>query len=273
VILLGAKKKNLSLYIFTLIFILGIIIISSTLNLLNTVHDDSVPIYTYEIIQTYPHDPTAYTQGLAFDNGYLYEGTGLLGRSSLRKVELESGEVVQIHRLSSELFGEGITVYREKIFQVTWRSHTGFVYDKNSFEVVDTFEIATEGWGLTHDGSSLILSDGTSTLHFLDLDTYEETRTVEVFGKNGPVLNINELEYVRGEVLANIWKTESIARIDPESGLVVGWIDLSGLSSHFNENTSIDVLNGIAFDGEEGRLFVTGKLWPKLFEIKITPIK
>jgi glutamine cyclotransferase len=273
VTLLGAKKNIASLYIFTLIFILGIFVIATTLNSLNFIHDDSVPIYTYEILQTYPHDPTAYTQGLAFDNGYLYEGTGLLGRSSLRKVELESGEVVQIHRLSEEFFGEGITVYREKIFQVTWRSRTGFVYDRNSFEVVDTFEIEREGWGLTHDGYSLILSDGTSSLHFLDLDTYEETRTVEVFDKNGPVVNINELEYVRSEVFANIWKTERIARIDPESGLVVGWIDLSGLSSHFNENTSIDVLNGIAFDGEEDRLFVTGKLWPKLFEIKITPKK
>ena len=191
----------------------------------------------------------------------------------MRKVELESGEVVQIHNLSSELFGEGITICHEKIFQVTWRSHTGFVYDKNTFEVVDTFEIATEGWGLTHDGTSLIMSDGTSTLHFLDLDTYEETRTVGVFDNNGPVQNINELEYFRGEVLANIWKTESIARIDPESGLVVGLIDLSGLSSHFSENTSIDVLNGIAFDAEEDRLFVTGKLWPKLFEIKITQMK
>lgn len=180
---------------------------------------------------------------------------------------------MQIHHLSSELFGEGITVYRDKIFQVTWRSRTGFVYDKNSFEVVDTFEIATEGWGLTHDGSSLILSDGTSTLHFLDLDTYEETCTVEVYDKNGPVLNINELEYVHGEIFANIWQTDRIARIEPESGLVVGWIDLSGLSSHFDKNTSIDVLNGIAFDGEEGRLFVTGKLWPKIFEIKITPKK
>lgn len=272
-ILLGAKKKNLSLYIFTLIFILGIIIISSTLNLLNTIHDDSVPIYTYKIIQTYPHDPTAYTQGLAFDNGYLYEGTGLLGQSSLRKVELESGEVVQIHNLSSELFGEGITVYRDKIIQVTWRSHTGFVYDKNSFEVVTSFEIATEGWGLTHDGSSLILSDGTPTLYFLDLDTYEEIRTVEIFDKNGPVLNINELEYVHGEVFANVWQTERIARIDPENGLVVGWIDLRGLSGHFNEDATIDVLNGIAFDGESDRLFVTGKLWPKLFEIEITPVK
>ncbi len=270
---LGVKENIAKLCVFTLIFFLGVIIIATTLNSINFVHDDSVPIYAYEILRTFPHDPTAYTQGLAFDNGYLYEGTGLLGRSSLRKVELESGEVVQIHHLSSELFGEGITIYHEKIFQVTWQSHKGFVYDKNSFEVVDTFEIATEGWGLTHDGSSLILSDGTSTLHFLDLDTYEETHTVEVFNIKGPILNINELEYVRGEVFANIWKTERIARIDTESGMVVGWIDLSGLSSHIKENTSIDVLNGIAFNGEEDRLFVTGKLWPKIFEIEITPIK
>ena len=186
---------------------------------------------------------------------------------------LVKGNKILLQKKSKELFGEGITVYREKIFQVTWRSHTGFVYDRNSFEVVDTFEITTEGWGLTNDGTSLILSDGTSTLHFLDLDTCEETRTVDVFDKSGPVLNINELEYFHGEVLANIWKTEIIARINPESGLVVGWIDLSGLSSHLNENTSIDVLNGIAFDKEGDRLFVTGKLWPELFEIKITQMK
>jgi glutamine cyclotransferase len=251
--------------------LIGAIIVASASFYLSSLQNKPVQTYTYAILHAYPHDPTASTQGLAFDNGFLYEGTGLRGQSSLRRVELESGNVLQIHNLSSEYFGEGITIHKDKIFQVTWRSHEGFVYDKDSFKLIDAFEIATEGWGLTHDESSLILSDGTSTLRFLNLDTYEETRTVEVRDRDGPVLNINELEYIDGEVFANIWQTERIARIDPESGSVVGWLDLSGLADSIEENTSIDVLNGIAYDVEGSRLFVTGKLWPMLFEIKIIP--
>jgi glutamine cyclotransferase len=251
--------------------LIGAIILASASFYLNSLQDRPVQTYTYMVMHAYPHDPTAFTQGLAFDNGFLYEGTGLRGQSSLRRVELESGNVLQTHNLSSEYFGEGITIHRDKIFQVTWRSHQGFVYDKDSFKLIDTFEIATEGWGLTHDGSSLILSDGTSTLRFIDLDTHEETRAVEVRDRDGPVLNINELEYIDGEVFANIWQTERIARIDPESGSVVGWLNLSGLAGSFDKDTSIDVLNGIAYDVEGSRLFITGKLWPKLFEIKIMP--
>jgi glutamine cyclotransferase len=252
--------------------LIGAIIVASASFYLNSLQNKPVQTYTYAIIHSYPHDTTAFTQGLAFDNGFLYEGTGLRGQSSLRRVELESGNVLQMHSLSSEYFGEGITIHQDKIFQVTWRSHEGFVYDKDSFELIDAFEIATEGWGLTHDGSSLILSDGTSTLRFLDLDTYEEIRAVEVLDRDGPVLNINELEYIDGEVFANIWQTERIARIDSESGSVVGWLDLNGLADSFDENASVDVLNGIAYDVEGSRLFVTGKLWPMLFEIEIIPV-
>ena len=251
--------------------LIGAIILASASYYLNSLQNKPVQTYTYAIMYKYPHDPTAFTQGLAFDNGFLYEGTGLRGQSSLRRVEVESGNILQMHSLSSEYFGEGITIHQNKIFQVTWRSYQGFVYDKDSFKQMAAFEIATEGWGLTHDGSSLILSDGTSTLRFIDLDTYEETRAVEVLDRDEPVLNINELEYIDGEVFANIWQTERIARIDPESGSVVGWLDLCGLADSFDEDTSVDVLNGIAYDVEGGRLFITGKLWPKLFEIEIIP--
>jgi glutamine cyclotransferase len=252
--------------------LIGAIIVASASFYMNSLQNKPVQTYTYAIIHAYPHDPTAFTQGLVFDNGFLYEGTGLRGQSSLRRVELESGNVLQVHSLSSEYFGEGITIHQDKIFQVTWRSHEGFVYDMDSFELIDAFEIATEGWGLTHDGSGLILSDGTSTLRFIDLDTYEETRAVEVRDRDGPVFNINELEYIDGEVFANIWQTERIARIDPESGSVVGWLDLSGIADSLDENTIVDVLNGIAYDVEGSRLFVTGKLWPMLFEIEIIPM-
>jgi glutamine cyclotransferase len=249
--------------------VLGAIISASILVNLDNVSDGSTPLYSYRIANTYPHDPAAFTQGLVFEDGFLYEGTGLNGRSSLRKVDLASGKVVQMCNLSSEFFGEGITVYGDRIFQVTWQSHLGFVYDRGDFELLDTFEIATEGWGLTHDSSNLILSDGTSKLHFIDPDTYEETGAVEVHDGGTQVSNINELEYVDGEVFANIWLTDLITRIDPASGLVIGWLDLNGLLEQFDGNASVDVLNGIAYDREGGRLFVTGKLWPRLFEIEL----
>jgi glutamine cyclotransferase len=232
-------------------------------------HNDSVTIYSYSIVNSFPHDPSAFTQGLVYDNGFLYEGTGLLGQSSVRQVNLETGDIIKIHNLSPQFFGEGITIFRDKLFQVTWKSHIGFVYNKYNLELLDSFEIQTEGWGLTHDGTSLIMSDGTSTIHFLDFNTFEEIKTIEIIYQNEPVTMINELEYVDGEIYANIWQTESIAIIDPRKGKVVGWIDLSGLINDFTDLNNVSVLNGIAYDKVKDRLFVTGKLWPTIFEIKL----
>ena len=204
-----------------------------------------------------------------YENGVFYEGTGLWGQSSLRKVEIETGSVLQQHRLDAQYFGEGITVFGERIYQLTWKSQTGFIYDKSTFQLLDQFEYPTEGWGLTHDGQQLIMSDGTSTLHFLDPVTLEETGQVTVRANGAPVVRLNELEYIAGEVFANIWQTDRVARIDPQSGNVTGWIDLAGLLEPEDLDPPVDVLNGIAYDPDAGRLFVTGKLWPKVFEIEL----
>ena len=228
-----------------------------------------VPIYTYMILNTYTHDRDAFTQGLVLKNGVLYEGTGLYGKSSLRKIDLETGEVLQVHRLPSAYFGEGITIFGDTIIQLTWQSKRGFVYDKNSFEVLRDFTYKTEGWGITNDGKRLIMSDGTSTLYFLDADILNVTGYVQVYDSNVTIANLNELEYIRGQVYANVWSTDSIAIIDPNSGRVTGWIDLSGLLTSKTDGLPVDVLNGIAYDTEAGRLFVTGKLWPSLFEIEL----
>lgn len=229
--------------------------------------------FTYKIVNAYPHDRSAFTQGLVFENGALYEGTGLHGRSSLRRVELETGNVLQIQKLPGQLFGEGITIFGERIIQLTWQSGIGFVYDKNSFELLKEFHYSTEGWGITHDGKHLIMSDGTPTLRFLDPETLEEIGRIEVHDKDGPVTRLNELEYVRGEIYANVWQTDRIARIAPDTGEVIGWIELAGLLSPEDRSEPVDVLNGIAYDAENDRLFVTGKLWPRLFEIELILLK
>lgn len=231
------------------------------------------PLYTYRIINTYPHDTNAYTQGLIYQDGIFYEGTGLRGDSTLRKVEVETGQVLQILNLADELFGEGVTIFGDRIIQLTWQKHIGFVYDKNSFELQQEFTYPTEGWGLTHDGQRLIMSDGTPILYFRDPATLAEIGRVEVFDENGPVILLNELEYINGEVFANIYRTDRIARIDPQTGRVLGWIDLTGLLSPEDRLQPVDVLNGIAYDAETDRLFVTGKLWPKLFEIELIPVE
>jgi glutamine cyclotransferase len=228
-------------------------------------------VATYQVVNTYPHDPGAFTQGLVYEDGFLYEGTGLNGNSSLRKVALETGEVVQSHDLADEYFGEGIAIFGDKIMQLTWQSHIGFIYDKASFEQLGEFEYPTEGWGLTQDGSRLILSDGTATLRFLDPQTLQEMGAIEVRDAGSPVTQLNELEYIHGEIYANIWQTDFIARISPETGQVLGWINLAGLLSPEERQPPTDVLNGIAYDAAGDRLFVTGKRWPKLFEIKIIP--
>ncbi len=228
-------------------------------------------IYGYKIVNIYPHDRSAFTQGLVFTDGIFYEGTGLKGQSTLRKVDPETGEVLELYRLPDQFFGEGITIYNDKLFQLTFRSRTGFIYDKDSFALLEEFEYPTEGWGLTHDGRQLIMSDGTANLYFRDPETFEEIRRVEVHDANGPVINLNELEYIQGQVYANIWKTDRIAIIDPRSGQVTAWIELAGLLSQEDRSQQVDVLNGIAYDAANDRLFVTGKWWPKLFEVELLP--
>jgi len=227
-----------------------------------------VQLYSYKILNRYPHDRDAFTQGLVFDRGALFEGTGLNGRSSLRRVDLESGKVLQAHQLSPDYFGEGITVFRDRIIQLTWQSRLGFVYNRDSFQALRTFNYSTEGWGLTHDGKHLILSDGTDTLFFLDPETFAVVRQVRVRDNGAPVTRLNELEYAGGRVYANVWQTDRVAIIDPADGRLSGWIDLSGLLRAEDRVKPVDVLNGIASRGESGRLFVTGKLWPWLFEIE-----
>ena len=230
------------------------------------------PVFGYQIVKTYPHDRSAFTQGLEYVDGVLYEGTGQNGRSGIRKVKLETGEILQQQPLDSKYFGEGITVWSDTIIQLTWQSEIGFVYDKATFKQLRTFSYQGEGWGLTHDDTRLIMSDGSARgeLRFLDPKTLKETGRVVVRDGGRPVDHLNELEYVRGEVLANVWQTPRLARISLKTGQVTGWIDLSGLLDA-NEAAGTDVLNGIAYDAAGGRLFVTGKYWPKLFQIKIVP--
>jgi len=230
------------------------------------------PVDGYRIVNTFPHDPNAFTQGLVFVDGRLYEGTGLRGRSLLLQVELESGQVERSWPLPPQYFGEGIAVLEDKVFQLTWQSGVGLVYDRETFEILEQFNYSTEGWGLTHDGEQLIMSDGTSTLYFLDPETLARTGQIEVRDGDLPVTRLNELEYIHGEIWANVWKTDWIARIDPATGQVTSWIDLSGLLDPQDVTQPVDVLNGIAYDADHDRIFVTGKLWPKLFEIEIVPI-
>jgi glutamine cyclotransferase len=227
------------------------------------------PVAGYRIVRTYPHDPRAFTQGLVFTDDVLYEGTGLRGHSSLRKVDLNTGNILEVRQLPAQFFGEGITIFGNRLIQLTWRARIGFVYDKHTLQLLDTFNYPTEGWGITHNGTSFIMSDGTSTLYLLDPQTFQEVGRLEVHTREGPVSRLNELEYVQGEIYANVWQTDRIARISPATGEVVGWIDLEGLLSPEDRKRRIDVLNGIAYDVKNDRLFVTGKLWPKLFEIKL----
>jgi glutamine cyclotransferase len=234
---------------------------------------DTSSDYTYKIINTYPHDRKAFTQGLVLEDGILYEGTGRNGFSELRKVELETGKVLQKYRLSEEYFGEGITVFGDRIVQLTYLSNVGFVYKKETFELLREFNYPTPGWGITNDGENLIMSDGTQKLYFLDTETFQQIRHIEVYNQGVSVWGLNELEYVKGQIFANVWPTERIARISPETGQVIGWIDMRGLLTKHDHTFQVDVLNGIAYDKEKNRLFVTGKFWPKLFEIKLVPIK
>jgi glutamine cyclotransferase len=220
------------------------------------------------VVRSYPHDRQAYTQGLVFHDGVLYEGTGLNGQSSIRKVRLETGEVLQIRPLDEKYFGEGIAVVGKDLIQLTWQSELGFVYDLATFNSKRTFSYAGEGWGLTYDGTRLIMSDGSPTLRFLDPTTLKQTGRLIVRDRGIPVEELNELEVVKGEILANVYQTERLARISPKTGQVTAWIDLRGLLSP-RDAAGAEVLNGIAYDAANDRLFVTGKLWPRLFEIQI----
>jgi glutamine cyclotransferase len=230
----------------------------------------SAPVAGYRVVHVFPHDPQAFTQGLVYLDGFLYEGTGLNGQSTIRKVRLENGEVLQMQKLDAQYFGEGIAVFGGTLFELTWQSGIGFLYDRASFQRKGSFTYRGEGWGLTHDGRRLIMSDGSAYLRFLDPATQKELSRLQVTDGGKPVVNLNELEYVKGEVFANVWQMHRIARISPTTGRVAGWIDLKGLLSA-REAQGVDVLNGIAYDASGDRLFVTGKLWPKLFEIRVTP--
>lgn len=230
-----------------------------------------ISLYTYEVVNSFPHDQTAFTQGLDYHEGYLYESTGQNGASSLRKVDLQTGQVVMQVKLASQYFAEGATVFRGRVFQLTWVSRQGFVYDLSTFQTLKTFSYLGEGWGLTHDGRSLIMSDGTNQIRFLNPETFEVERTISVVDQRLPLRYLNELEYVDGDIFANVWRTDRIVRINPQTGRINGWIDLTGLLTAEDRQRQVDVLNGIAYDSSTRRLFVTGKLWPKLFEIKLKP--
>jgi len=249
---------------------------------------DKIPVYTYEIVNTYKHDSDAFTQGLFYNNGFLYESTGQRGASTVRKVDLQSGKVLQKHELDDDVFAEGMTVLNGKIYQITWEEGTAFVYDLNDFKTLQKLKYSGEGWGLTNDGTNLIMSDGTHLIKFVDPQTFKIIRTMPVLQDGGKPLNLlNELEYVKGEIWANIWHSEEketsttqgrlsnigkpnyIARINPETGRVVGWIDLAGISPDDSGGDSEKTLNGIAYDAAGDRIFVTGKKWKRLFEIKL----
>ena len=230
------------------------------------------PEYGYVVVHAYPHDAQAFTEGLFYLDGYLYESTGLEGRSNIRKEQLETGAVIQQRPLAPAYFGEGIVNWKNHLIQLTYQTEVGFVYDLATFKPERTFHYKGEGWGLTQDGAHILMSDGTQFIRFLDPETLAETGRIAVTDQGQPVRDINELEWVKGEILANIWQTNQIARIDPKTGKVVGWIDLAGILPPADRTDDPDaVLNGIAYDAKADRLFVTGKRWPKLFEIRLTP--
>jgi glutaminyl-peptide cyclotransferase len=229
------------------------------------------PGYTYEVVNVWPHDREAFTEGLVYLGGILLESTGLNGHSTLRKVDLQTGRVLQQVELSSRYFGEGTTVLGDKIYQLTWQNQTGFVYNVDSMALLREFSYTGEGWGLTTDGQSLIMSDGTNQIRFIDPVTFKVTRAISVFSHGEPLKFLNELEYVKGELYANIWQTQSVVRIDPATGRNLGMVDFSGLPLPANFDRITNVLNGIAYDAAGDRLFVTGKNWPNLFEVRLKP--
>ena len=226
------------------------------------------PVYNYRIIHTYPHDPDAFTEGLEYRDGFLYESTGLNGKSSIRKVKIETGEILQNRNVGKEYFGEGITFWKDDLFELTWISGIAFVYDAKTFTSKKTFSYKGEGWALTHNADSLIMDDGSADIRFLDPITFKERRRITVTDGGVPVKYLNELEWIKGEIFANVYTTDYIARIDPSNGRVTGWVDIRAMLPRQNDGNTVP--NGIAYDVEHDRLFVTGKNWPKLFEITLT---
>lgn len=257
---------------FGLILAIGLILAGALAIALNNESTSNLPDvavnYTYRIVNTYPHDTSAFTQGLLFSDGTLYESTGGYGKSSLRQVELTTGNVLMHHNLPDEYFAEGLTLVNDQLIQLTWLNSIGFVYDKETFGMQRNFSVSGQGWGLTYDGTNLIMSNGSDSLIFLDPKTYAVTGQVSVRDGDTPVTNINELEYINGDVYANIWFSDKIAIINPQTGQVKGWIDLTGI---YQPSDYDSVLNGIAYDAKTGKLFVTGKNWPHLYEIEIIP--
>ncbi len=263
--------KKLYTVAVTALLVLTIVIgISILFSNQNKTTNNGTQNYTYSVVHAYPHDTSAFTEGLVYAEGFLYESTGLYGSSTLRRVDLTSGDVLQETHLGGQFFGEGLAVLNDSFVQLTWQEHVGFVYDRVSFALLQNFTYGTEGWGLTFDGQSLIVSDGTDNLYFLDPFTFQRTGQVQVREGNAAVANLNELEYVNGDVYANIFQQQKIAIINPQTGQVKAWIDLTGLQDLNGFNSEM-VLNGIAYDNQNGRLFVTGKNWPQLFEIELVP--
>ncbi len=272
------SKTIIRFLIFT-IAIIGIVICFSkwySTELVNPAYAEQkshTPVFGYKLVNTYPHNSDSFTQGLVFDKGVLHESTGLNGRSAVKIVDLKTGKTIKSQELPDRYFGEGIAVVDNKIIQLTWRSKMGFIYNKETLKLIKKFSYQTQGWGITYDGKYLIMSDGSAMLYFMDPNTFKVIGTLEVYGDSGKVSKLNELEYIDGEIYANIWGEEKIARISPKTGRVTAWIDLSGLLSDKDSELRIDVLNGVAFNSENGNLYVTGKLWPKLFEIELVPKK
>jgi glutaminyl-peptide cyclotransferase len=232
-------------------------------------NDKPIPFIQYEIIDIFPHDSKSFTQGLVWKDGLLYEGTGLYGSSSLRKIDPETGRILKQIALKDNFFGEGITIFEDAIYQLTWKEQIGFIYDVETFRLLKTFSYEHEGWGITHNGECLIISDGSSILRFIDPSTMEEIRQIKVHENQKLIDQINELEYIQGRVFANIWQTDKIAIINPETGEILSWLDLTTIKDLLETNQKIDVLNGIAYDSNDDELFITGKFWPNLFKIKI----
>lgn len=261
------KKRN-AVFITFLLLIIGLIAVISYSK------TDDAKKYSFKIVNTYPHDADAFTQGLVFNGGYLYESTGLYGKSSIRKVDINTGEVLKKKKIPKKFFGEGITIYKNKFYMVTWRSKTGFIYNKDTFEYLGSFNYKTQGWGITHDEKNLILSDGTANLYFINPQNFEVIKTLQVKTKSGNIVKfLNELEYVNGKIYSNIWQTDKIAIIDPKTGTIQNMIDFSELKQKIQSDKKIDVFNGIAYNPDSKTFYLTGKLWPKLFEVKLIESK
>lgn len=268
---LKVKGLRLKIFSFGVLLFLGLPVFFVIFDQKANSFDKIVLVFSYKVVNVFPHDPRAFTQGLVFRQGFLYEGTGLEGQSTLRKVELETGKVVQQHRLPESLFGEGLTLWADQLIQLTWKNRLALVYDRPSFRLLKKFSYSTEGWGITQDGNQLIMSNGTNTLTFLDPRNFKENKRIQVHDRGLSLPFLNELEYIKGEIFANVFPTDWIARISPETGRVTGWIDLTGLLAKEDRLQGVDVLNGIAYDSRHDRIFVTGKYWPKVFEIQLVP--